>query len=213
MRSMPFIVVIACGLAAVHAVAEDAERQPGPGGRNPAEAFKRADGDGDGKVSKDEFMKARSAEAEQMFGRIDANGDGFIEPEEARKFMESMRGSMAGREGGPRPGGDRRPEGGPRPEGGLRPEGQAPRGPGGGPGDEAFQRLDRDGNGQLSREEFEAGMMRMREMMQRNGMGQLPGRPAGPGGAGEGFRRPPEQDGAGRGPGRPEGEQRPPRPE
>lgn len=209
MKSMKFVVAIICGLAAVHARGEDGDRpRPGPGGRDPAEAFKRADADSDGKVSKDEFLKARSAESEQMFDRIDANRDGFIEPEEGRRFMESARGPMAGREGGPRPGGDRRPEG-PRGEG-PRPEGPAGRPAAGGPGPEMFQRFDGDGNGQLSRDEFEAGMMRLREMMQRNGMGQLPGRPAGPGGGpAEGFRRPPPPEGGPRGNGAPEAEPRP----
>jgi Ca2+-binding EF-hand superfamily protein len=197
MRSLPFVVVFMCGLAAVQAAAEDAERpRPGPdapAGRNPAEAFKRADADGDGKVSKAEFVKARSAETEQMFDRIDANRDGFLEPDEGRRFMESLR-SGAGREGGPRPGG-------PRPEGpraaGAPPEGSAARPGAAGMGAEMFKRFDGDGNGQLSQEEFEAGMMRLREMMQRNGMGQLPGRPAGPGGGpAEGFRRPPAPEGA-----------------
>lgn len=216
MKVMPFVVAIACSLTAMHAWAEDAERpRPGPGnaeGRNPAEAFKRADADGDGKVSKDEFVKARSTESEQMFERIDANHDGFIEPEEGRRFMETVRGAMANREAGPRPGGDRRPEG---PRGtGARPEGAGARPGAGGPGAEMFQRFDGDGNGQLSPDEFEAGMMRLREMMQRGGMGQLPGRPAGPGGGpAEGFRRPPAPEGAPREGQRPEGEQRPPRPE
>lgn len=193
MKSMSFVVAIICGLTAMHASGEDGERpRPGPAGaegRNPAEAFKRADADGDGKVSKEEFIKARSAESEQMFDRIDANKDGFIELEEGRRFMEAMR-SGAGREGGPRPGGDRRPEG-------PRAEGTAGRPAAGGPGGEMFRRFDGDGNGQLSQDEFEAGMMRLREMMQRGGMGQLPGRPAGPGGGpAEGFRRPPAPEGA-----------------
>jgi len=210
MKFMSFVVAIICGLTAMHAWGEDGERpRPGPAGaegRNPAEAFKRADADGDGKVSKEEFIKARSAESEQMFDRIDANKDGFIEPEEGRRFMEGMR-SGAGREGGPRPGGDRRPEG-------PRAEGTAGRPAAGGPGGEMFRRFDGDGNGQLSQDEFEAGMMRLREMMQRGGMGQLPGRPAGPGGGPvEGFRRPPQPEGAPQEGRRPEGEQRPPRPE
>jgi len=158
-------------------------RQPAapPVGRSPGEMFKRADADGDSKVTKEEFIKARTAEMEQAFARIDTNGDGAIDVAEAERFAQMMRGGMQAREGGPRPEGERRPDG------------EKPRMPAGEAMDEPFQRLDRDGSGQLSREEFEVGLMRMREMMQRGG---LPGRPAGQGGGPtEGFRRPPEQDG------------------
>jgi hypothetical protein len=72
--------------------------------------------------------------------------------------------------------------------------------PGAGPGgEEAFTRLDRDGDGSLSREEFAEGMERMRELMQRNGPPPAgPGRPGRPDrgdrGPEQGFRRPPQQD-------------------
>ena len=222
----------------------------GPEGRNPGEMLKRADADGDGKVSKAEFIKARTEELEQAFARIDANGDGFLDEAEAREIAERMRGAMGGEGGFRRPEGGRGPEGGPdggfrrppqgegRPEGGPRPDGprpdgeprpdgprpeggprpDGPRPEGGPPGErgaaffeQAFNRMDQDGNGQLSRPEFMEGMGRMREMMQRGGMGRGEGgpggfrRPGGPDGAPEGgFRRPPQQGGPDReGSGRP----------
>lgn len=151
-------------------------------GRGPGDMFKRTDADGDGKVTKEEFIKARTAEMEQMFARIDANGDGAIDRDEAERVAQAMRGGMPPRDGGPRPGGERKPDG------------ERPRPPGGEGTDDPFQRLDRDGSGQLSREEFDVGLMRMREMMQRGG--GIPGRPAGQGGGpAEGFRRPPRQEG------------------
>jgi hypothetical protein len=87
--------------------------------------------------------------------------------------------------------------------------------------EQAFERMDQDGNGQLSRPEFMEGMGRMREMMQRGGMGRGEGgpggfrRPGGPEGAPEGgFRRPPQQGGPDReGTGRPRPEMEGDRPD
>ena len=217
MKASSFLHAAACAAALVTlpARAQDSDRPRPPagpgGGRSVADWLKRADEDGDGKVTKAEFLKMRMAELEENFSRIDANGDGIVDEAEAERVAQLMRGGMAGREGGPRPEG-RRPEGGSRPEGGPRPDGG--RRPGGPEGmDQAFQRFDRDGDGKLSRDEFQEGMARLREMMQRGG-GMMPGQMAGPGGGpGEGFRRPPQQEGEPRGPGRPEGGPRPARPE
>jgi len=232
MKSSALIWTALCAasLVALPAFAQDSERPRPPagtgGGRSVADWLKRADEDGDGKVTKAEFIKMRMTELEENFSRIDANGDGIVDEAEAERVAQMMRGGMQGREGGPRPEGFRGGEGGRRPEGGARPEG-VPRPEGGSgpdrerrPGgagpegmDQAFQRFDRDGDGRLTRDEFQDGMMRLREMMQRGG-GSMPGQMAGPGGGpGEGFRRPPQQDGEPRGPGRPEGGQRPQRPE
>jgi Ca2+-binding EF-hand superfamily protein len=172
--------------------AEDQQRQPaGPpvGARSPAEMIARADKDGDGRVSRKEFLETRTAEMETMFDRVDGNGDGFLDEGEVAGIAVRMR---AGAEG-QRPMVERlrRPVDAPERsrvngrEEGVRPEG-APR------AGEAFDRMDRDGNGSLSREEFTAGMERLREMMQRAGIG----RPEGRRGSDEGFRRPPQQDGS-----------------
>lgn len=172
-----------------------------PGGRDPREMMKRADTDGDGKVSKAEFMAARSAEMEEAFGRIDANADGFLDESEVTRFSERMR-ETAGRPG-MAPGGEggRRPEGaGPRrPEGGraggepMRRDGDPE---GGAMAEQLFDRMDADGDGKLSREEYLAGAARLREMMgRRGGMPGLGGRAAAPE---EGFRRPPRPESEGR---------------
>jgi len=166
---------------------------------SPAEMVKRADTDGDGKLSRDEFVKARIAMVERSFDRMDADGDGKLDEKEAEAGAQQMRSMLAGGQGGfRRPDGER-----PQRPAGARPQRPgdepSPRPAGGAYGEEAFQRLDRDGDGRLSREEFDEGMARLRASMQAGsaaprgpeGLGR-PGRDRrGPEG---GFRRPPRQD-------------------
>jgi len=203
-------LALVTALAAVAALAQpevDRPRRPdgpppGPfGGRSPAEMLARADQDGDGRVSRKEFLETRTAEIEAMFDRIDANGDGFLDEREVEQMAERLRaGAEAlgmpprGGERGRRPDGEpgfRRPEDRPEGRAERRPEGRSEGAPLAG---EAFDRMDRDGDGTLSREEFTAGMARLREMMQRGGMREGMGRPEGRRGPEEGFRRPPRQD-------------------
>lgn len=207
--STPFCLSIAlvC-LAALTAVAQpddDRPRRPdGPppgqfGGRGPADMIERADRDGDGRVSRAEFLETRTGEVEAMFDRIDADGDGFLDEPEIGRMAERLR---AGAEalGMQRPDGEprRRPGGEP---GFRRPEGRSQGGPEGRPepplAGEAFERMDRDGNGSLSREEFVAGMAWLREMRggDMRGGGPRAGmmRPGERRGPDEGFRRPPRQ--------------------
>jgi EF hand len=94
------------------------------------------------------------ARADRMFERLDANHDGRVTGDEARQ-------AMAARGGGPRAG---------------RPDG--PGGPQGGPPPGMFDRIDRDHNGMISREEFA-------QLPPPGG----PGGPEGPGGPGRGERR------------------------
>ncbi|PTQ09444.1 hypothetical protein CLG96_14575 [Sphingomonas oleivorans] len=66
-------------------------------GRDPAALLEQADADGNGKVSRAEFIAARNAE----FGRLDRNGDGTVSdgdfpalarfrPEAAKKMMARL---------------------------------------------------------------------------------------------------------------------------
>lgn len=169
---------------------------------------------------------------QRMLEKFDKDGDGELNEEErhaaheARRDKEGPRGGRGhgdhhrgegrrgagGPEGPPFGGGRRgpgRPDGPPGP-----PDGPPPGGPPRPPMDpeKMFQRLDEDGDGQLSLDEFKEGMKRMRP----------PGPPPrfregdrGPGGPdGPRFRRG-GPDGGPRDGGRPEGRRpgRPPRPE
>jgi hypothetical protein len=83
--------------------------KPG-GGMMLVQLFQRADTNGDGKVSLDEFKKALASapnsrmkdNAEKIFKRFDSNGDGFVTKDELKKAMETM---QARRNGGGKPGG------------------------------------------------------------------------------------------------------------
>ena len=55
----------------------------------------RMDADGDGNISKDEFMKGHEAK----FGMIDANNDGVIDASEREAHMKMMKSMMTTKEG------------------------------------------------------------------------------------------------------------------
>jgi len=106
----------------------------GPGRGDPAAAFAKMDTNGDGKISKEEYLatpmaKENPERAAEGFARRDKNNDGFLTKDE----MGPPAGGRPGAEGRPgRPGGEGRPgaEGGKgRPPGA---EGRPARPPGGG---------------------------------------------------------------------------------
>ena len=208
------------------------------GGGDPAarlaEFIKRADGDGDGKISKDEFANMGKKESEERFGKMDANSDGFVDKDEIGKISQMMRRGAEGQgqgmrrpEGGPpggSPGGEggfRRPPGsegerpkgapeGDRPKGspeGMRPGGEGGQRPGGMFGDpkEMFKRMDADANGSVSEDEYIKATEKMREMMRSRG-----GQPGQPGQPGQGGFRRPEGGAPGGAPGGEGGFRRPP---
>jgi uncharacterized low-complexity protein len=55
--------------------------------------MKRMDADGDGNVTKDEFMQGHEA----MFNSIDQNDDGVIDPSEREAHMKVMKGMIEGK--------------------------------------------------------------------------------------------------------------------
>ena len=177
---LSLVVVLGCVPAAV------AVAQP-PMESSPAEMVKRADADGDGKVSRDEFIKARTIALEQAFTRMDTDGDGKLDEKEVEAGAAQARAmGPAGLGGFRRPDADRPP----------RPGADRPQRPGAGAmAEQGFDRMDADGDGKLSKEEFAAGMKRLRELMQQGGAGLGgPRRPGGDRGPEQGFRRPPQQD-------------------
>jgi hypothetical protein len=177
---LSLVFVLGCVPAAV------AVAQP-PMDSSPAEMVKWADTDGDGKVSREEFIKARTTALEQAFARMDTDGDGKLDEKEVEAGAAQARAmGPTGRGGFRRPDAD-------RPQ---RPGGDRPQRPGAGAmAEQGFDRMDADGDGKLSKEEFAAGMKRLRELMQQGGAGLGgPRRPGGDRGPEQGFRRPPQQD-------------------
>jgi hypothetical protein len=177
---LSLVVLLGCVPAAL------AVAQP-PMDFSPAEMVKWADADGDGKVSRDEFIKARTIALEQAFTRMDTDGDGKLDEKEVEAGAAQARAmGPAGLGGFRRPDADRPP----------RPGADRPQRPGAGAmAEQGFDRMDADGDGKLSKEEFAAGMKRLRELMQQGGAGLGgPRRPGGDRGPEQGFRRPPQQD-------------------
>lgn len=64
--------------------------------RDPMDRFAAMDVDSDGRVSRDEFFKARPSLTEQAFSVLDADKDGFLSAEEWKTFSSGHGGSMGG---------------------------------------------------------------------------------------------------------------------
>ncbi len=90
-----FVPLLWLGFMPVWAFAgpEKEESRPGPGERRPhgkeeREVWGKADLDGDGKISREEFLKMPrivslpEEQQESLFKRLDRNGDGFLDGEE-----------------------------------------------------------------------------------------------------------------------------------
>ncbi|HEY2574043.1 MAG TPA: EF-hand domain-containing protein, partial [Verrucomicrobiaceae bacterium] len=125
MKTKMFLLAAAFGSGIAMLGAQDAPKRPQPpggdgrpGGDPQArfdEAFKKMDANGDGKISKEEFIEFSKKDAEERFSKMDASGTGSLSKEQIGEAMRRSRGG----EGGARPeGGKGRPEGFRRPEGG-----------------------------------------------------------------------------------------------
>jgi len=156
-----------------------------------ARMFGMLDTDGDGVISAEEWAARaevmRNAgpllRAEAIIERFDADGDGGLNAEELAKAMTEMRAAMAERARGD---GMRGQRGGWR-NAGPRAGGEPPAGRIA----EMFGRIDTDGDGAISPEEFEAGVRAMGGQMQ--GRGMAPARR-------DGMREAPQRRGPGAGP-------------
>lgn len=169
---MKMKTTVLCVLGLLTAGLSTASAQQG-GGRL-AEFLKRADKDGDGKISKEEFKAlSQRDDGDERFSRMDANADGYVDQTEMAAIGDRMRRGPGGPPDSPgakSEGGFRRPpaegsEKKPGPEGerppGDRPPGDRPMGdrPPGGPNmgmnpDEIYGRMDKNGDGAVDKDEY-----------------------------------------------------------
>ena len=111
--------------------------------------FESADTNGDGQIDKDEFMAKSKERAERMFEHMDANGDGHLDANEARPPHHGKRD------------GDHAKHTKDNAKHGSDADGSthhAKRG-------DLFKKMDSDGDGSVSREEFDQAMQKHRDRM------------------------------------------------
>lgn len=83
MRTYWVIPALAVGLLAAPAWAEESATMPQQGMRPaPGAMMMKADTDGDGAISRDEFLKQAAERAEARFKAMDKNSDGKLTPDE-----------------------------------------------------------------------------------------------------------------------------------
>ncbi|MCB1651771.1 MAG: EF-hand domain-containing protein [Alphaproteobacteria bacterium] len=93
---MKKLLMLSAALMTLGAASAMAQPAPGEGPMHggmkheKGQMFQKHDLDGDGVVSKEEFLK----QAEEKFAKIDTNGDGVISKEEAQAAHEKMREKM-----------------------------------------------------------------------------------------------------------------------
>lgn len=86
------VALCACGLAA-------AQAEAGAKPHHPGEALKRADTNGDSKVSFEELKAVRPQATPERFKAMDADGDGFLTPEDRPESERTAKAPKPGKEG------------------------------------------------------------------------------------------------------------------
>lgn len=158
------------------------DKKDGPPRRGPAAMFDKLDENDDGAISKDEISEKAPDRLKEILKKSDADGDGKVTRKEFRaatkermeamkKRVEQMRkdgparrkpsAARRGRHPGPRKGDfkGRRPG-----RSSMQPPGP-PRVPSMPKAEEIFKKFDKNGDGQLSKEEFVAGAKKIQERM------------------------------------------------
>lgn len=91
MHRIFYPLVLAALAVPALALAQPSGGEPGPKGKGQfAERFKKADANGDGKLTKAEAANGMPM-VSRNFDAIDTNKDGFVTPEEIRHAMELRR--------------------------------------------------------------------------------------------------------------------------
>jgi len=83
-----FLAAVAIGALSIAATAAIADNHGGEGHKG--KMMEKVDTDGDGKISKAEFM----AKHESKFMKMDVDGDGFISKEEMKEAKGKMKNKM-----------------------------------------------------------------------------------------------------------------------
>jgi Ca2+-binding EF-hand superfamily protein len=84
------VMTLAAAMLTVPALADDHEGHKGSKGHKGGFMFEKLDTDGDGSVSKEEFLRVH----EERFTKMDTNGDGVISKEEIEAAKAEWKGKM-----------------------------------------------------------------------------------------------------------------------